>query len=104
MSKQDAFVEKMKGRLDEWKVEVNRLEEKIKRARTELKTKYRAKLDELQIKVQQAEKTLEKLKSSGGGAWEQMKSETETAWTALKDAISTFKSHYRDDSERKTGE
>jgi predicted nucleic acid-binding Zn-ribbon protein len=101
MSKRDDVVNKMKRQLDEWKVEIDRLEDTVKKVKSDLKAKYEGQIRELRQKRNDGEKKLEELRASGEDAWERVRKETEHAWTAIKDSVNTFKSHYKKDTAKK---
>ena len=60
MSKRDEFVEKMKGRLDEWNTEIDGLDEKVQKVKADLKEKYTAQIGELRKKGTRSRKNLKK--------------------------------------------
>ena len=95
MSKREEFISKMGNRLKEWNEELDNLEEKVLTVKSELQGKYRQQIVDLRKKREDAEKKLEEIKATGEGAWENMKGESERAWTALKDGYTAFKSHYQ---------
>ena len=98
MSKRDEVVNKMKRQLDDWKVEIDRLEDAVKKVKSDLKAKYEGQIRELREKRNEGEKKLEELRASGEDAWERLRKETDHARTAIKDAVNTFKSHYKKDT------
>ena len=102
MTKRDEFVEKMKRRLDEWNAEINRLDEKVHEVKADLKEKYESQIEELRQKGDEIEKKLEKSRAAGEDALEKLKSDADRTWTALKDSVNTFKSHFEKDSEKQS--
>ena len=101
MSKKDDVVNKMKRQLDDWKAEIDRLEDTVKKVKSDLKAKYEGQIRELREKRNEGEKKLEELRASGEDAWDRVRKETEHAWAAIKDAVNTFKSHYKKDTTQK---
>ena len=101
MSKREEFISKMGNRLKEWNVELDKLEEKVSTVKSELQGKYRQQIADLRKKRVEAEKKLSEIKASGEGAWDNLKGESERAWTALKDGFAAFKSHYQDETGEK---
>ena len=95
MSKREEFITKMSGRLKEWNADLDKLEAKVLTVKSELQGKYRQQIADLRKKREDAEKKLEEIKATGEGAWDNLKGESEKAWTALKDAYAAFKSHYQ---------
>ena len=102
MTKRDEFVEKMKRRLDEWNAEINNLDEKVREVKADLKDKYKSQIEELRTKGDEIEEKLEKSRVAGEDAWEKLKSDADRTWTALKDSINTFKSHFEKETEQKS--
>jgi predicted nucleic acid-binding Zn-ribbon protein len=101
MSKRDDIVNKMKGQLDEWKAEIDKLEDAVQKVKSGLKAKYEGQIRELKDKRNEGERKLDELRASGEDAWEKVRKETEHAWTAIKDAVTTFKSHYKKVTDKK---
>lgn len=103
MSRRDEFFDRLKQRVDDWNREIERLEQRVGSLKSDMKTRYQGRLDELKARRDNAEAKLEELHASGEDAWEKMQKEAEHAWIAFKEAVNTFKSHYRKDSD-KSGE
>jgi uncharacterized coiled-coil DUF342 family protein len=98
MSKRDEFIAKMKGRLDEWNQEIDKFEEMIAKVKADIKGVYQTQIDEMRRKRREGDRKLEQIRAAGEGTWEQLKTETEHAWIAMKDALAAFKASYRKDS------
>jgi hypothetical protein len=98
MSKRDEFIRKMKVRLDEWNLEIDGFEEKIRKIKTGMTDKYQTQIDALRKKRREGDRKLEQIRTAGEGTWAHLKAESEHAWDAMKDALEAFKSHYRKDS------
>lgn len=99
MNRRDEFFDRLKQRIDDWNREIEQLEQKVASLKSDLKTRYQHRLEELKVKRGNAEAKLEALRASGEGAWDKMQKEAEQAWTAFKEAVNTFKSHYRRDTD-----
>ena len=99
MSKRDEFIRKMKDRLDEWNLEIDGFEAKIRKIKTDMKDKYQTQIDELRKKRREGDRKLEQIRTAGEDTWAHLKAESEHAWIAMKDALEAFKSHYRKDSD-----
>jgi len=106
MSKRDEFIRKMKDQLDEWNLEIDVFEKKIRKIKTDMTDKYQARIDELRKKRWEGDRKLEQIRTAGEDTWAHLKAESEHAWNAMKDALEAFKSHYRKDSDssRRSGE
>jgi DNA repair ATPase RecN len=103
MNRRDEFFGRLKKRIDEWNHEIEGLEQRVDTLKSDLKTRYQGRLDELKAKRGDAEAKLEELRASGEDAWEKVQKEAEHAWLAFKEAVSTFKAHYKKDTD-KSGE
>jgi uncharacterized coiled-coil DUF342 family protein len=97
MSKRDEFIRKMKNRLDEWNFEIDTFEEKIRKIKTDMKDKYQDQIDELRRRRRESNRKLEQIRTAGEGTWAHLRAESEHAWSAMKDALETFKAHYKKD-------
>ena len=99
MPNREIFVEKLKAKLDEWNVEVDRLESKAEMIDAQSRARYRAAMQEIKGKIQQIEKKLTVLKNSGTDAWQDLKVGAEDAWeefeASLKQAKDRFTSNGR---------
>jgi DNA repair ATPase RecN len=103
MSKRDEFIRKMKDRLDEWNLEIDVFEAKIRKIKTDMTDKYQAQIDELRKKRREGDRKLEQIRTAGEDGWAHLKAESEHAWNAMKDALETFKAHYRKDGDTSKG-
>lgn len=95
MLTRDAYVSKMKQRLDKWSAEMDALEAKAHKAKEDTKVKYQEQLIALHAQRQEGEKQLEAIKSASEDSWEHLKAETENIWEAFKDSVNQFKSHFK---------
>lgn len=83
----DAYVQKMKGQLDRWNAEIDRLQAKAKEAGSEAQKEFHERVAELRSRREGAEEKLEELRSSTSGAWEDLKTGVELAWESLGEAV-----------------
>ncbi len=95
MSSRDAYVQRMKARLDEWNADIDKLSAKAEVAEADAKIAYLAQVENLRAKHAEARRELDKLGAAGEGAWEDLRAGVETAWEAIgnatKEALSRFK-------------
>jgi hypothetical protein len=87
MSMKDAYQQKLKARLEEWRAEMDKMRAKAEQAEADAKIEYEAQLRELEERRQEAEAKLEELRQSGDAAWEDMKYGLESAWDSLEQAM-----------------
>lgn len=95
MSDRDAYVQKMKAKLDEWNAEIDRLAAKASQAQADARLKYNEEIDNLKKQREEADRRMRELQSSSEEAWNSVREGMEAAWdrmnNALKDAVSRFK-------------
>lgn len=94
MSDRDAYVKKMKAKLDEWNADIAKLEAKADGAEADAKIKYNKHIDELQKQRKEAAAKLEELKNSGDDAWEDIKTGLESSWNSLGNAVKSALSRF----------
>ena len=91
----DAFVKKMKAKMDEWNAEIDKLEAQSRQKEADLQTDYEKRIAELKRKRQEVRQQLEKLQQSGESAWEDLKSGVELAAVALGDALKSARARFQ---------
>lgn len=87
MSNKEAYKQKVRAQLDEWKAEADKLRAKIKKNQADKKIDSSKYLDELKVKQQEARAKLKQLEDSGEDAWEDIKSGLEKATSELKSSF-----------------
>jgi hypothetical protein len=92
--KRDAYVQKLKARIDEWNAEIDKLATKANQADAEAKIEYHKKLEGLQAKRKDVEDKVAKLQQAGEGAWEDLKQGLENSWEIFKTSITKAKSEF----------
>jgi predicted nucleic acid-binding Zn-ribbon protein len=90
----DAYVEKLKGKLNEWNAEIDRLKAKAEQAEAESKIRYSRQLNDLKEKRRELESKIAELQKSGESAWENLKEGVEKAWESLKEGLAKAKSQF----------
>ncbi|GAB1483563.1 hypothetical protein MASR2M78_23790 [Treponema sp.] len=94
METRDEYVARKKQQLDKWSADMDLLEAKANVAKEDMKGKYRDQLTALRAKRKEGDKKLEAIKVAAEGSWDKLKAETENVWTALKDSMHEFKTHF----------
>jgi DNA-binding transcriptional MerR regulator len=90
----DAYVEKMKTKIDRWKVEIDKLQAKADRAKTDAQIQYRHQMQELMAKRHDLEEKMMELQKAKVAAWQDMKAGVDTARHALGKSIKAAKSRF----------
>jgi uncharacterized coiled-coil DUF342 family protein len=95
MGERDAYVQKMKAKLDEWNSEIDRLAEKTNAATADARLRYQEQVDRLKAQSDTARRKLEELGAASESAWKDLRAGVDLAWesisTAVKDAIARSK-------------
>jgi len=94
-SKKEAYVAKIKMKLDKWQMEIDKLEARAARAKNATKAKYLKQIELLRSMCKEFELKLEELRQAGGQAWEGMKDGVENAWKALYESIKSAASKFK---------
>lgn len=92
MSKQDAYIAKMKLQLDELNAKMHDLEVKAEGAKADVRDKYREEIKKLRHQSKLAVAKLEEIQASGENAWEAMVAEMEKIRDAFIHSFHYFKS------------
>jgi predicted nuclease with TOPRIM domain len=92
--KRDAYVQKLKAKLDEWNAEIDMLAAKADQAEAEAKIGYDRRLEDLCAKRTELEEKIAELQQSSEGAWEDLKQGLENSWDILKASFSRAKSGF----------
>lgn len=92
MSKQDAYIAKMKLQLDELNAKMHDLEAKAQEAKADVRDKYQEEIKKLRHQSKLAVAKLDEIKASGENAWEAMVAEMEKMRDAFIHSFHYFKS------------
>jgi uncharacterized coiled-coil DUF342 family protein len=94
MSKQDAYVAKLKAQLDEWNAEVKKWEAKAKGAQADVRIEYEKQLDAFRRQRDQAMEQMRQVQAAAGDAWLDLARGADEAWTKASDAFAKARSHF----------
>lgn len=92
--KRDAYVQKLKAKMDEWNTEIDKLAAKADQADAEAKIEYHKQLEDLRAKHKDLEDKIAELQQAGESAWEDLKQGLENSWGILKTSFSKAKSEF----------
>ncbi|RQD63058.1 MAG: hypothetical protein D5R98_05845 [Desulfonatronovibrio sp. MSAO_Bac4] len=93
--KKDAYVQKLKGKLDELNAEFDKISARADQAEGDAKIRYQEQMKDLREKRLDMEKTIESLKDAGDSSWEDMKQGLEDSWATWKESFSKAKSEFK---------
>ena len=86
--------------MDEWNVEIDKLQAKADQAEAEAKIEYHEQIEDLRAKRKEVEAKIAEVQQAGEGAWEDLKQGLENSWEILKGAFAKVKSRFeREDKE-----
>ena len=95
MTERDAYVAKMKAKLDEWNSELDNLSAQADGIRADAKLEYEDAVTELRARRDEAQHELAKLSAAGESAWDDIRKGADAACenlgAAFKSALSRFK-------------
>lgn len=95
MGMKDAYIKKLKGQLDEWSADIEKLKAKAGKAEGEAELKYHKQMEALREKQDKAREKLDELEQASEDAWEDLKAGVESAWASLKEAVTSAKSQFK---------
>ncbi|AGA32844.1 putative conserved coiled coil protein [Thioalkalivibrio nitratireducens DSM 14787] len=95
MSDRDAYLEKMKARIDEWNAEVARLEAKAREAEADMRLKYDAQLKEMREQRDALEERLRDMQRAGEESWRRVRDGMEAAWDEMTRAFREAADRFR---------
>jgi hypothetical protein len=95
MSNRDEYISKMKAKLDEWNGEIDTLTAKANGVAADVKNEYAEHIESLKAKQAATRQKIEELQHAGEGAWEDVKSGIDLAWTAMGEAIDSARSRFK---------
>jgi hypothetical protein len=94
-ARRDAYLEKMKARLDKWNREIDKLEDKAAQAKGVAQTRYRQQIDALRGLRREFEAKIEEARQAVEQAWDELKGGLEEAWEALSQGIKSAKTKFK---------
>lgn len=92
--KRDAYVQKMKAKLDEWNADIAKLEAKARQKDAEAREDVEGRIEELKAKRKTVEDDLDKLRQAGSDAWEDLKAGFEMAADSLGESLRSARSRF----------
>lgn len=92
--KRDAYVQKLKAKMDEWNAEIDKLKARADQAEAEAKIEYHQQIEDLREKRKEVEDKIAEVQQAGEGAWEDLRQGLENSWEILKAAFARAKSRF----------
>lgn len=95
MNERDAYMAKLKAKMDEWIADIDKLEAQARGVQANARLNYEQQLASLKAGRDAAAQKMRELQDASADAWETLREGAETAWSdlskALKDAAERFK-------------
>lgn len=95
MSMKEAYENKLKSQLAEWKAEIDKLEAKASGTGSDAQIEYYKQINELKSMYNAANDKLDELNKAGDDAWEDLKAGIDSAWDSLGGAIKSAASRFK---------
>lgn len=94
-SKKDAYIQKLKAKIDEWNADLDKLAAKADQADGETKIKYQQQIEGLKSKREELQGKIADLKDASESAWEDLKDGVEKSWETWKESFSRAKTEFK---------
>jgi uncharacterized protein YhaN len=88
MSRED-FVIKLKEKIDLWNADLDKLQARADQASAEARVKYQQQIEDLHAKRGELEVKMAQLRGAGEGAWDDVRTGMEIAWSSMSEALSS---------------
>ncbi len=92
--KREAYIQKLKAKLDEWNAEIDKLAAEVDQAEADSKIEYDKRLEDLRARRKDLEEKLAELQQAGDSAWNDLKKGVENSWIILKESMAKAKSEF----------
>jgi len=93
--KRDAYVKEVKGKIDDWNLEIDKFQAKTDIAKAKAQIQYIKHIDELKGKRKELEVKLDDLQRSSESAWEDVKAGADKAWKSMGETIKIARSRFK---------
>ena len=98
MDPRETYQKRIKTQLNKWKTKIDQLKTQVEKAGLDAKLKYQEHIPTLHVKVEEAERKLEELRTASEETWENVKASAEYAWGELRRAAESAVSKLRSGS------
>lgn len=95
MEKKDEYVEKLKTQIDGWSAEIDKLEAKVKKTKSDARMEYENQIKSLRQRYDSAKAKITEIQQASESSWEDLKQGAESAWGALKEGLEKAKSRFK---------
>ena len=95
MSLKQAYEQKLKAQLDEWRTEIDKLKARADKAEADVQLEYYKQIETLREKQEAARDKLGELEHACEDAWEDLKAGVDSAWDDLRDSVKSATSRFK---------
>ncbi|MHC5212109.1 MAG: sll1863 family stress response protein [Planctomycetota bacterium] len=95
-TEREAYLEKLKARLDEWNARIAVLEARANQSKAEVKRRYAEQVAALKRQRDEVRVRVDKLRKTSGDAWRDVRRGIEEAGERLGDALERAREHLKD--------
>jgi len=93
-NRRDAYVQKIKDKLDEWSADIGRFEARLDEVADTARREYREQVENLRTRREECEARLRELRLETGDAWEDLKAGVDAAADALGAALKSARERF----------
>ena len=91
MSTRDNYLKEVKQKLDQWNKDIDKMEDKIKEAGSDVKDDYNKKLTALKKKRDEAQEKFKEMQDTTESVWDDVKDGFENTWKAISNTFISAK-------------
>lgn len=95
MSTREAYIDKIKARLDAWNADIEKMQAKAREAEADTRVKYDEQIKEMKAQRDAAEAKLREARDASEDAWRDMRGGFEKAWDDMSDAFNDAMKRFR---------
>ena len=90
----EAYVERLKAKLDEWNSAIDRMGARAREIKAESRVEYEYLLGELKARRGDAQERLSRVGSAAEGVWQELRAGADKAWKELHESFEKFRSRF----------
>jgi hypothetical protein len=95
MTDKDEFTEKLKSQIDEWSVEIKKMEARAQKVQADAKVQYEENLKKMREQRDQVQDKLMELQQASDTAWDDMRKGAEAMWAAAEESFTKAWSRFK---------
>jgi uncharacterized coiled-coil DUF342 family protein len=91
----EAYLEKLKAKLDEWNAQIDKLKAKAAQSKADAKIEIEKRVGDLETRRQEVENKIQQLVQASGSAWKDLKGGVQRAWDKLDEAVKSATAKFK---------